>query len=186
MELSVFQGLVKINKSIGNHVCDAADIRLSLSTAYHPQTNGLVERTNEVVESALRHYVGADHTDWNDKLLFIEFALNDMYRETTGSTPFKMNRVTVPLAPFEAVKKRIAHKEGIEAPSAEVASWLGMSTPGARTLLQAHEEFARARQSVHWAKCKMKEAYDKQGVVRHEYVRGQPVWMSTRNIRLRC
>ena len=173
------------NSEFFRALCDAADIRLSLSTAYHPQTNGLVERTNEVVETALRHYVGATHTNWNEKLSFVEFALNDMYHETTGTTAFRMNRVTVPLSPFEAVKKRIAHKEGITEPNAEVASWVGMSTPGARTLVQAHEEFARARRSVHWAKCKMKESYDKKGVVRHYYNRGDPVWLSTRNIRIR-
>ena len=45
------------NSEFFRTLCDRADIRLSLSTAYHPQTNGLVERTNEVVETALRHYV---------------------------------------------------------------------------------------------------------------------------------
>jgi hypothetical protein len=174
------------NSAYFRALCDQADIRLSLSTAYHPQTNGLVERTNEVVETALRHYVSPDHTDWDKKLPFIEFALNDMYREATGTTPFRMNRITVPKAPFEAVKGRIAMQQNLAAPRAEVTSWVGMSSPsGERTFLQAQEEFARARQSVHWAKCKMKEAHDKQGIVNHHYQPGQWVWLSTKHISLR-
>ena len=167
-------------------MCDQADIRLSLSTAYHPQTNGLTERTNEVVETALRHYVSPDHTDWDKKLPFIEFALNDMYRETTGTTPFRMNRITVPLSPFEAVKDRIATQKELTVPQSELASWMGISVPkGERTFLQAQEEFSRARQSVHWAKCKMKEAHDRRGVVNHHYQTGDMVWLSTKHISLR-
>ena len=174
------------NSEFFRSLCDRADIRLSLSTAYHPQTNGLVERTNEVVETALRHYVAPDQSDWHKKLPFIEFALNNMYREATGSTPFRMNRITVPLAPFEAVKDRIATQKGLVAPQSELASWMGASVPkGERTYLQAKEEFARARQSVHWAKCKMKEAHDKKGVVNHHYQTGDLVWLSIKHISLR-
>ena len=81
-------------------------------SAYHPQTNGLVERTNEVVETALRHYVAPDQTDWNKRLPFVEFALNDMKRDASGVTPFRMNRVTVPLSPFEGSKGQNCHSEG--------------------------------------------------------------------------
>jgi hypothetical protein len=54
------------------------------STAYHPQTNGLVER-NEVVK--LRHYVSPDQNDWHKHLPFIEFALNNAYHKTIHATP---------------------------------------------------------------------------------------------------
>ena len=105
-------------------MCDRADIRLSLSTAYHPNTNGLTERTNEMVETALRHYVGPEHTDWDKYLPFVEFALNDSVKDSTGTTPFKMNRITVPLAPFQAVQRRIVRSSNLAAPQAEVASAL--------------------------------------------------------------
>ena len=139
-----------------------------------------------MVETALRHYVSPDQTDWNKKIPFIEFAINDAHKDTTGVTPFRMNRITVPLSPFEAVKDRIATQKELNAPRSELSSWMGVSVPkGERTFLQAQEEFARARQSVHWAKCKMKEAHDKRGVVRHHYQTGDLVWLSTKHISLR-
>jgi transposase InsO family protein len=51
-----------------------ASVQPYFSTAYHPQTNGLVERTNETVGAALRSYVGPDMRDWPDSLSFVEFA----------------------------------------------------------------------------------------------------------------
>ena len=174
------------NSMFFRSLCDRADIRLSLSTAHHPQTNGLVERTNEVVETALRHYVAPEENDWNKKIPFIEFALNDMKKDASGVTPFRMNRITVPLAPFEAVKDRIATQKDITYPKTELCTWMGVTVPrGERTLLQAQEEFSRARQSVHWAKCKMKEAHDRKGVVNQHYTTGQLVWLNTKHISLR-
>lgn len=61
-------------------ICKVAGIQLSMSTAYHPQTNGLTEKSNDSVETVLRHFVGADMTDWDEFLPFVEFALIDSYR----------------------------------------------------------------------------------------------------------
>lgn len=41
------------NSEMFQKMCTVLNIKLKLSTAYHPQTNGLVGRTNEVVEAAL-------------------------------------------------------------------------------------------------------------------------------------
>jgi hypothetical protein len=84
------------------------------------------------------------------------------------------------------VKDRIATQQDISYPQSELSTWMGVSVPkGERTFLQAQEEFSRARQSVHWAKCKMKESHDRKGVVNHHYATGQLVWLSTKHISLR-
>ena len=51
-------------------------MRLSL-TAYHPQTDGLVERVNGVLKSMLRKVTGHDQKNWNKYLPCVLFA----YRE---------------------------------------------------------------------------------------------------------
>jgi transposase InsO family protein len=56
------------NSDLFKALCRRSGVELSMSTAFHPQTNGLVERTNEVVEAALRHYISADLSDWDDML----------------------------------------------------------------------------------------------------------------------
>lgn len=174
------------NSEFFKELCDYANIRLHLSTAYHPQTNGLVERTNEVVEAALRHFVAADHRDWDEFLPFIEYALNSTYHQSTQSTAFRMNRVTLPQNPFEAVVGNLKTNSGMNHATSEMASWIGMSDlSGARTVLNAQEQFAWARRCVHLAKSRMKEFHDKKGTASHLYEAGQMVWMSLRNVALR-
>jgi hypothetical protein len=165
-------------------VCDRAGVRLHMSTAYHPQTNGLVERTNEVIAAALRHFVSADQRDWDEYLPFIEYALNDMYRQSTQSTAFRMNRITLPKNPFTAIS-RMAN--GGSALSSELTTWLGQSTlsPGERTVVEAHERFAWARRCVHLAKERMKEKHDARQIAHHLYEVGQLVWLNVRNLSIR-
>lgn len=97
------------NSKFFKALCSAAGVKLSLSTAYHPQTNGLTERTNEVVSAALRHYVSADMKDWHLQLPLVEFAMNSSYHEAIQSTPVRMNRITLPANPFDALIASTQH-----------------------------------------------------------------------------
>jgi RNase H-like domain found in reverse transcriptase/Reverse transcriptase (RNA-dependent DNA polymerase)/Integrase zinc binding domain/gag-polyprotein putative aspartyl protease len=166
-------------------LCDEIGIKLKMSTAYHPQTNGLVERTNEVIATALRHFVAADQKDWPSYLPFIEFALNDMYRESIQSTAFRMNRISLPRNPFAAITQ-LAHG-GVDIGS-ELSGWMGISKleDGQRTALESHERFSWARKCVHMAKDRMKERHDRdRGSNVHLYEVGQLVWLNVKNISIR-
>jgi hypothetical protein len=66
-------------------------IETALSTAYHPQTDGQSERTNQEVETALRMVVNYHQDDWVDWIPVIEFALNNRYKRSLGTTPFYAN-----------------------------------------------------------------------------------------------
>jgi transposase InsO family protein len=65
--------------------------RQSMSTAYHPQTDGQTERVNRVVEDMLRMFVSREQTDWDTHLSCVEFAINNADHESTGSSPFYLN-----------------------------------------------------------------------------------------------
>jgi hypothetical protein len=49
------------------------------------------------------HYVSADMRDWDEYSPGVEFALNSAYHEAIQSTPFRMNRITVPCNPFQVL-----------------------------------------------------------------------------------
>ena len=71
------------------------------STAFHPQTDGNTERVNRVLEDMLRHYVGeSDHTSWDTCLPAAEFAINNSYHESIGTTPFRLNTGRDPRLPL--------------------------------------------------------------------------------------
>ncbi|GIL59344.1 hypothetical protein Vafri_14233, partial [Volvox africanus] len=66
-------------------------MRVHLSTAYHPQTDGQTERTNRTLGDVLRNYSGRNPTGWDTYLSAAEFALNNTVNCSTGRSPFFLN-----------------------------------------------------------------------------------------------
>jgi hypothetical protein len=66
-------------------------VKLNMSTAMHPQTDGQTETANRVVEQMLRHYVSYSQEDWDQYLDVIELAYNSSVHSTIGMTPFYMD-----------------------------------------------------------------------------------------------
>ena len=162
-------------------------IQLSLSTAYHPQTNGLVERGNEVISAALRHYVSADQKDWDDFTPLIEFAVNDMHNESTQCSAFSMNRICMPRNPFNALLEHVVDGTPLVSQTTTFMgnSVLSPAQLGERTHIQAHVMFHWARRCLEISKQRMKNHYDARGVSLQTYKVGDLVWFSVRNLGLR-
>ena len=72
-------------------LCTALGIQRNMSTAYHPQTDGQVERSHQETEAFLRHYVNHLQDDWSDWLSLAEFQFNDKTHTATKETPFYLN-----------------------------------------------------------------------------------------------
>ena len=61
-----------------------------MTSAYHPQTNGLVEKFNHTVQSCLLKMVNEHQNNWDDFLDPILFAIRTSKHKSTGYTPFEM------------------------------------------------------------------------------------------------
>jgi hypothetical protein len=59
---------------------EALGTQLNFSTAYHPETDGQTERTNQTLEDMLRMYVMDQQKRWEEILPLVEFAYNNSYR----------------------------------------------------------------------------------------------------------
>ncbi|GFS51511.1 retrovirus-related Pol polyprotein from transposon 412 [Trichonephila clavipes] len=59
-----------------------------MTTAYHPQTNGLTEHFNKTLADMLAMYVDVDQKTWGRILPFVTFAYNSTRQDTTGFIPF--------------------------------------------------------------------------------------------------
>jgi len=66
-------------------------IKRSMSTAYHPQTDGQTERINQVIESYLRSYCNYEQNDWASMLAMAEYAYNNSKHSATKISPFYAN-----------------------------------------------------------------------------------------------
>ncbi|KAE9029633.1 hypothetical protein PR001_g11481 [Phytophthora rubi] len=63
-------------------------IKKLFGAAYHPQTQGLVERFNGTLIGMLRMHVDEAQTDWDVYLPRVLFAYRTAYHEALGDTPF--------------------------------------------------------------------------------------------------
>ncbi|KFD48296.1 hypothetical protein M513_10788 [Trichuris suis] len=63
-------------------------IKKTRTTAYHPQSNGLVERFNRTLLDTLAALAEDSPERWDDMLPWATFAYNTSIHETTGITPF--------------------------------------------------------------------------------------------------
>ena len=140
-------------------------IEIAMSTAYHPQTDGQSERTNQEVEQALRTVVNWHQDDWVDWLPIVEFALNNRYHKGLKTTPFYANYGYHPqigslpriVSPIESVEDFVENLHNVQ-----------KSTE--KSLIQAAED--------------MKRFYDKHHGATPEFEVGQKVLLDNSNIAL--
>ena len=63
--------------------------RLTMSTTFHPQTDGQSERTIEVLEDMLRACVLDYQGSWEEHLPLVEFAYNNSYQASIQMAPYE-------------------------------------------------------------------------------------------------
>ncbi|WVZ76000.1 hypothetical protein U9M48_024007 [Paspalum notatum var. saurae] len=68
---------------------DSLDTKLRFSTAYHPQTDGQTERTNQILEDMLRACAIQYGTGWDKCLPYAEFSYNNSYQASLKKSPFE-------------------------------------------------------------------------------------------------
>ena len=82
-------------------------IRSALSTAYHPQTDGTTERTNQEIEAYLSIYCASHPEEWPQALHTLEFTHNNRRHADRKHTPFELmfgeSPVAIPLS-YESTK----------------------------------------------------------------------------------
>ena len=71
-------------------VLEKLGVQSSLSTAYHPQTDGETERVNQEVEQYLRAFCNYRQDDWVRWLPYAEFSHNSRVHSATGRAPFEL------------------------------------------------------------------------------------------------
>ena len=63
--------------------------RLNFSTSYHPQTDGQMERVNQVLEDMLCMYVMDKPSKWEDYLDLVYFSYNNGQQASLGMSPYE-------------------------------------------------------------------------------------------------
>jgi len=86
-EILTDRGTHFVNEMLDS-LCNELGVKHKLSTAYHPQTNGLVERFNRTLCEALAKYANENKDDWDIYLSSVLFAYRTKKHNTTCHEPF--------------------------------------------------------------------------------------------------
>ena len=146
----------------------------AMSTAFHPETDGQVERINRVIGETLRHYVGVvKQNEWDEWLSPAEFAINNSFQVSIGMTPFEL-----------------AYGQLVRTPMT-LDTDADTTTPVSLTSAQANRMIEQARQRLRKAKECLARAKDRQKAYadtgRRELVFevGQKVLLNVKHLNLR-
>ncbi len=61
-----------------------------VTSAYHPQSNGLTKRFNQTLQTTLLKVVNESQNDWDDHLPAVLFAYRTSQQKSTQLTPFEI------------------------------------------------------------------------------------------------
>jgi transposase InsO family protein len=75
------------------------------TSPYHPQTDGLVERFNQILKSMLRKHTTKEGKDWDRLLPYVLFAYREVPQASTGFSPFELLYGQVVRGPLDVLRE---------------------------------------------------------------------------------
>lgn len=85
----VFDRGPQFTSRVWREFCTTLGAQVSLSSGFHPQTNGQPEQANQELKAALRCLASTHQTTWSEQLTWVEYAHNSLTSSATGVSPFE-------------------------------------------------------------------------------------------------
>ncbi|KAG1953664.1 retrotransposable element [Pimephales promelas] len=146
--------------------CKLLGATVSLSSGFHPQSNGQTERANQDLERTLRCLVSKNPSSWIQQLSMVEYAHNTLPVSSTGLSPFECS-VSYQPPIFPSLESEVA-------------------VPSAHAFVQrCRHTWTRARETLLQVGARTKVKADRHRRRPPVYVVGSKVWLSTKDIPLR-
>jgi len=82
-------------------------IKQTLSTAYHPESQGALERWHQTLKSMLRKFCLENQKCWDEGLPYMLFAIREAPQETLGFSPFELLFGRKVRGPLKLVKEKL-------------------------------------------------------------------------------
>jgi len=143
-----------------SELCHLLQINQNISTAYHPQTDGASERTNQTLEQYLQVFCSTQQNNWHTWLPLAQYTKNSWPSATTKRTPFDL---------------LIGYMPQIHQPTRTT------DIPSMKEQLTTIEE---ARKATQEAQCKVQESWIKERPWHMPFAKGSKVWLEGTNLRL--
>ena len=145
--------------------CHLLGATVSLTSGYHPQSNGQTERLNQELETCLRCLVSQNQASWSKHLTWVEYAHNTLPTSATGLSPFQCAYGYQPPL-FQETEGEV-------------------TVPSAHAMVRrCHRIWAAARRVLLRSATRMKSVADRQRRPAPCYRPGQKVWLATKDLPL--
>ena len=148
-------------------LCYFLGIKRKLSTTFHLQMNGQIERQNSIIEAYFRVFINFKQNNWAWLLFMTEFAYNNAKNTSTSRTLFELNCGYHPC---------IFYKEDLD---------LCSKSKNVEELFFELQKFiAVCQQNLYRAQEFQKRAHNKK-VKPQSYTLGNKVWLSSKHLRIK-
>ena len=126
-------------------------IRHHTSTAYHPESQGALERFHQTLKSMIRTYCLSNEKEWDQGIPFLLFAVRDAKQESLGFSPFELVYGHTVRGPLKLLKEKWL----------VVESQTSLLDYVAKFKERLRETWALAKENLKVSQDKMKTWYDK-------------------------
>ena len=79
---------MKLFSKVNDELCRFTGVQCNLTSAYHPQSNGLDEWFNQTLQRQLLKFVDSEPKNWDQNLDAILFSYRVSVQDSTKSSPF--------------------------------------------------------------------------------------------------
>ena len=126
------------------------------STAYHPQSQGALERFHQTLKNMLRTYFLQEKREWDEGIPLLLFAVHESVQESLGFSPFELVFGHTPRGPLKLLKEMWLAEDSSDDLLTHVSDvW--------ERLTRAND---LARQKLKESQCKMKTWFDRKARTR--------------------
>ncbi|XP_076061528.1 uncharacterized protein LOC143037281 [Oratosquilla oratoria] len=142
-----------------NQVMESLGVKQSRSSAYHPQSQGVVERFHQTLKRILRTFCLETGRDWDEGVDLLLFAIRDSVQESLGYSPFQLVYGHEARGPLKVLKESWISNE----PVTPLASYVTKFKDKLQLAINL------AHSNLEGAQIKMKHQFDKSKGARDRY-----------------
>ena len=141
-------------------VLQTLSITHNVSSAYHPESQGALERWDQTLKAMLRKYCAEAQKDWDEGVPLVLFAMRETVQESLGFSPAELVFGNTVRGPLKVLKDEILSPNTVGSAKRSVVDYVSQMSD------RLHVACAVAKESLSASQQRIKHRYDRKAVSR--------------------